>query len=499
MFQDNSGAIVADFGSSSIRIGFSGDNSPQSNIPNHVGVIATSSSSCSTSSSNGKPSVSSSSSSSSSSSFHNKNISSSTSTLYTRDTYLDSSFTSPSSHQSDMEVDACVRDGVIVDWELYEKHWDYAIANKLKCNMEECPIMLSEKPYNTSKNRHDNVELMFEKYNIPLLFMARDATLSCYAVGRTTGMLVDIGSTCTTVTPVNDGWVETKALNRCFIGGRQMDAYLYQQIAKNSTNKNRLTPFFRLNNSGSSSNRGSSSSSSDITATTMYDAFARLELARSIKESIGECSQTSITINTTDDDDNDHVNNDKDDDKHDAKFVSVIDPRIDKLPKSKYVLPDGHEIELGFERFVSEILFEPTLYGSNSRYDDLSCILSPPIISNYLSSYSPLTSKDESLPSLIYNSILRSDPELHQSLFQNLIVTGGGSAFESLPERVKLEMEKLVPGVRVKLLATSPNERVIGTWLGGSIVASLGGFNELCLSKKEYDEGGPATIDRKCP
>ena len=64
---------------------------------------------------------------------------------------------------------------------------------------------------------------------------------------------------------------------------------------------------------------------------------------------------------------------------------------------------------------------------------------------------------------------------------------------------MKLEMEKLVPGVKVKLLATTVNERTIGSWLGGSIVASLGSFHELWLSKKEYEEHGAALVDRKCP
>jgi actin-like protein 6A len=47
---------------------------------------------------------------------------------------------------------------------------------------------------------------MFEKFDVPALFMAKDAVMSCYAVGKTTGAVVDIGGRTTTVTAVTDGW-----------------------------------------------------------------------------------------------------------------------------------------------------------------------------------------------------------------------------------------------------------------------------------------------------
>lgn len=38
--------------------------------------------------------------------------------------------------------------------------------------------------------------------------MARDAVMACYAVGKSTGVVVDISGSRTTVTPVHEGWVE---------------------------------------------------------------------------------------------------------------------------------------------------------------------------------------------------------------------------------------------------------------------------------------------------
>jgi len=36
-------------------------------------------------------------------------------------------------------------------------------------------------------------------------------------------------------------------------------------------------------------------------------------------------------------------------------------------------------------------------------------------------------------------------------------------------------------------------------WIGGSILASLGAFHQMWMSKAEYDEHGSVIVDRKCP
>jgi actin-related protein len=52
---------------------------------------------------------------------------------------------------------------------------------------------------------------------------------------------------------------------------------------------------------------------------------------------------------------------------------------------------------------------------------------------------------------------------------------------------------------RLKVLQPPPSERKICAWLGGSIVASLGSFHDMWVSKQEYAEHGPGIVDRKCP
>ncbi|GLT71374.1 hypothetical protein SLA2020_434000 [Shorea laevis] len=51
-----------------------------------------------------------------------------------------------------------------------------------------------------------------------------------------------------------------------------------------------------------------------------------------------------------------------------------------------------------------------------------------------------------------------------------------------------------------KVLASgNATERRFSVWIGGSILASLGSFQQMWFSKAEYEEHGASYIQRKCP
>lgn len=54
--------------------------------------------------------------------------------------------------------------------------------------------------------------------------------------------------------------------------------------------------------------------------------------------------------------------------------------------------------------------------------------------------------------------------------------------------------------MKTKVIASMNSvERRFATWIGGSILASLGSFQQLWMSKQEYEEHGANLIQRKCP
>ncbi|KAH8058666.1 hypothetical protein JL722_5894 [Aureococcus anophagefferens] len=71
-------------------------------------------------------------------------------------------------------------------------------------------------------------------------------------------------------------------------------------------------------------------------------------------------------------------------------------------------------------------------------------------------------------------------------------------AVAALPEMIRAASSAstlaLSSPFKVKVVAPSKFERKFGVWIGGSILTSLGSFQQMWLSKREYDDDGPARL-----
>ena len=97
----------------------------------------------------------------------------------------------------------------------------------------------------------------------------------------------------------------------------------------------------------------------------------------------------------------------------------------------------------------------------------------------------------------IYNSIMKCDVNIRKDLYKNIVLTGGTSMFPGLAERLEKEVSS-IPRSIVEVKVIAPAERKFSVWIGGSIVTSLSTFQQMWISKQEYDETGPSIIHRKC-
>jgi actin-related protein len=135
-----------------------------------------------------------------------------------------------------------------------------------------------------------------------------------------------------------------------------------------------------------------------------------------------------------------------------------------------YELPDGNIITIGNERFrCPEVLFQPNFIG-------LEC-----------------TGAHETG----FNSIQKCDIDIRKDLYSNIVMSGGTTMFEGIADRMTKEIVNLAPSsMKVKVVA--PPERKYSVWIGGSILASLSTFQQMWISKDEYEESGPSIVHRKC-
>jgi len=138
--------------------------------------------------------------------------------------------------------------------------------------------------------------------------------------------------------------------------------------------------------------------------------------------------------------------------------------------EKNYELPDGNIVTIGAERFrTPEVMFRPNFIGM----------------------------EQQGIHRLTFDSIMKCDVDIRKDLYGNIVMSGGSTMFPKIDERLKKEVEALAPAsMTIKIIA--PPERKYSVWIGGSILSSLSTFEEMWITKDEYDESGPAIVHRKC-
>ena len=164
--------------------------------------------------------------------------------------------------------------------------------------------------------------------------------------------------------------------------------------------------------------------------------------------------------------------------KEDLCYIS-LNPEEEKAKAASstqiqktFELPDGATVNVNTPRFLApEALFEPGLIKEG----------------------------DETLGmhKLCFKSITDCDLDVRKDLYENIILSGGSTLYEGLPDRVEQEVDKLCPqqGV-VKVIATK--DRYYSVWTGGSTLSSLSTFESQWITKEEYEENGAEIVHRKC-
>ena len=99
----------------------------------------------------------------------------------------------------------------------------------------------------------------------------------------------------------------------------------------------------------------------------------------------------------------------------------------------------------------------------------------------------------------IKSALAAVDVDIRPHLLANVVVTGGTSLIGGFTERLNQELVATFPGTRVRIQAPGNlAERRFGSWIGGSILASLGAFHQMWISRREYEEHGAGIVEKRC-
>merc|ERR1711981_788342 len=101
----------------------------------------------------------------------------------------------------------------------------------------------------------------------------------------------------------------------------------------------------------------------------------------------------------------------------------------------------------------------------------------------------------KSLHDLAWASVSASDIDVRKELCKNIIMSGGSTMYEGMPDRLKSELVQKAPsGAEIRVVAAA--DRKYAVWKGGSTLASLSTFASSWVTKEDYEEHGAAVIHR---
>ncbi|KAJ8543374.1 hypothetical protein K7X08_005897 [Anisodus acutangulus] len=306
-----------------------------------------------------------------------------------------------------------IKDGMVVDWDIVENIWDHAFRDCLLIDPKEHPMLLAEPCSNTQQQREKAAEITFKKYQVPALFLAKNAAVATSPIGGE--ILID-----------------------CLIKSLELKGITIKP--RYSFKRKEIRPGeFQI---------------VDLefpNTTESYKLYCQRTIASDIKECVSRAPDTPY-------DDSSYSN----------------------IPTS-YELPDGQTIEVGADRFkIPDILFNPSLVQTIPGME----------------SFAETAASLRGLPQMVIESINKCNVDIRRELFSSILLAGGTASMQQLKERLEKDLlEESPQAARVKVLASgNATERRFSVWIVGSILASLGSFQQMWFSKSESAYAAVPTI-----
>lgn len=372
---------------------------------------------------------------------------------------------------------------VVEDWDGMERIWRTVVRSYLNVEAKDSPLLLVEGAQTWGPDgRAAAAERVFEGLGMKGCFVARGAVMAAFATARSTALVVDVGAQGAFAVPVVEGYALDKPRQWSALGGRVLSEYLATIVTAKAGDRGiRAAHEIRK--------KRRSDGSFEVTPITprphwtkAHDVFYRMRVVDDLKHSVcailemppenATASGTTPAGNT-----NENGNN-----HGDNILMDTTPSRPQARENTAYELPDGQIVDIGaaVAEKIPESLFDPTLL--------LGDVTSPGIKSA------------RSLHKLAFDAASACDIDVRRELYGALVLTGGSTLFPGLPERFQRELAAITPQM-FKLRLTIPphrQERTSAPWFGGSILSSLGTFQQMWMSKQEYDEHGAMAINRKC-
>ena len=123
-----------------------------------------------------------------------------------------------------------IQAGNVPNYEHLSIYWRMIVEERLGTLIGDKSYLLSYSPITSKITKEKIAHLAFEKLNFPQLMLVSSSLLIMYSTGRTSGMVVDVGHTHSTVVPITDGSPNYLWQSSNNNGGKLIDEFLSNKL-----------------------------------------------------------------------------------------------------------------------------------------------------------------------------------------------------------------------------------------------------------------------------
>ena len=125
--------------------------------------------------------------------------------------------------------------GVPYNWDALECQWRYIYEQCLQCDPSSLPLVI------TVPHMKDEVsvavmekyfDLVFNKFKVPVLQVVIEPLAVALSIGKTSALVVDMGSSGCSVTPIIDGTIVKSSVMRSKYGGDFLDYEIHKAVSR---------------------------------------------------------------------------------------------------------------------------------------------------------------------------------------------------------------------------------------------------------------------------
>ena len=281
-------------------------------------------------------------------------------------------------------------------------------------------------------------------------YIPANSTLLSFAAGKPSALVIDIGSSSTSITPVHDGLILRKGVTRTPLAGDFISSQL-RLLFSTSQPPIPLNPHYIVA-SKTAVDAGSPALAtyrSFSPATEPHPSFRRLQEDRVLlefKESVVQVWPGPGRLLSTG-----------------APNGGLPNEELARQgPGRPFEFPDG----------FNQVFAEQRYRATEGLFDVKAALTSAD------SPHQPETK--HALPQAVHHALQQVDVDVRANLLMNVVVTGAASLTQGLVERLSGELQTMYAGPKVRISAPGNlYERRFGAWIGGSILASLGTFHQV--------------------